>query len=196
MKNIIILAITAILVVPFAASAQKTTVTRVNRENTYRTVKTERRIGHAAPTLNQPRQKSVWYQGEIDFGLGIGAEMTGPIIETIHGIRITNYVFLGIGMGLHYPIEYGDPFVPLFTDLKLYYPVNGRIAPFLNVDAGLELCDGGMYFGAGAGLKYKRRQFSAGVRCNEADSFSGSYGHYSHGYGSTYYGYLKVGFTF
>lgn len=182
MKNIFILLLSALFIAPITASAQKTTVTRVNRNKTYRTI----------TTVKQPRKRIVWYQGEIDLGLGIGEEMTGPIIETIHGISITNYVFLGIGMGLHYPIEYGDPFVPLFADIKLYYPVNDRIAPFLNVDTGLEVCDGGMYFSAGAGLKYKRWQFSAGVRCNEADSFSGYY----YEYGSTYYGYLKVGFTF
>lgn len=184
MKNIIILAIAAILAVPFSASAQKTTVTRVNRENTYRKVKQEYRVDPAAPVVKQPREKSVWYQGEIDLGFAVGGEMTGPIVETVHGIRITKYVFVGAGVGLHYPFEYGDPLVPIFGDVKFYYPVNEKIAPFLNADVGCEVCEGGLFLSAGLGLKYKRCQFSAGVRSN--DTYYGSY----------CYGFLKVGFTF
>lgn len=193
MKKIIVLALTAIFAVSFTASAQKTTVTRVNRENAYRTTQTT-----VVPKVQRPRQKTVWYQGEAALGLAIGNGMTGPIVETVHGVHITKYAFVGVGLGLHYPIDYGDPLVPLFADFKFYYPVNDKIAPFLNIDAGYEMCEAGIYFGVGIGLKYKRWQFSAGVRGN------GIYDYYDYYYSSYYdegqttrcYGFLKIGFTF
>lgn len=191
MKKTIVLAVTAILAVSFTASAQKTTVTRVNRDNAYRTTQTT-----VVPKMQRPRQKTVWYQGEVALGLAVGNGMTGPVVETVHGIHITKYAFVGAGVGLHYPIEYGDPLVPLFANVKFYYPVNDKIAPFLSIDAGYDVCEDGIYFSVGAGLKYKRWQFSAGVRGN------GIFGYDNYYYSSYYYeetrcyGFLKIGFTF
>ena len=207
MKKIILLTLTAVLTIPFIASAQKTTVTRVNREKAYRTVQTEYTVpsdptpAPPAPTVATPRKKLTWYQGEIDLGIAIGGGMTGPILETIHGIHISKYAFVGAGLGIHYPIDYGDPLIPLFADFKFYYPLNETIAPFLNIDAGYEVCEGGVYFSAGLGLKYKRWSFSAGVRGNATDNYGGSYGFpygsYSYEVSETnFYGFLKVGFTF
>lgn len=203
MKKIILLTLTAVLTIPFIASAQKTTVTRVNREKAYRTVQTEYTVpsdptpAPPAPTVATPRKKLTWYQGEIDLGIAIGGGMTGPILETIHGIHISKYAFVGAGLGIHYPIDYGDPLIPLFADFKFYYPLNETIAPFLNIDAGYEVCEGGVYFSAGLGLKYKRWSFSAGVRGNATDNYGVSYGSYSYEVSETsFYGFLKVGFTF
>lgn len=192
MKKIIAFVLTAMLAVPFAASAQKTTVTRVNRENAYRTTQTT-----VVPRVRQPRQRTIWYQGEVDLGLAIGNGMTGPIIETVHGIRITQYAFVGLGLGLHYPIDFGDPLVPLFADLKFYYPVTDKIAPFLDVAAGYDVCEDGLFFSVGVGLKYKRWQFSAGVRGNDIyDYYDSYYSSYYEGTSTRCYGFLKVGFTF
>lgn len=195
MKKIIVLAITAVFAVSFTASAQKTTVTRVNREKAYQTTVVPKM---KQPIQETPRQKTVWYQGEVALGLAVGNGTTGPIVETVHGIHISKYAFVGAGIGLHYPVDYGDPLVPLFADFKFYYPVNNKIAPFLNIDAGYEVCEAGTYFGVGIGLKYKRWQFSVGVRGN------GMYDDNDYYYSSYYYeepttrcyGFLKIGFTF
>lgn len=188
MKKIIAFAVTALLCIPFAASAQKTTVTRINRENAYRTTQTT-----VVPRVRTPREKLIWYQGEVDLGLAIGNGMTGPIVETVHGIHISKYAFVGAGLGLHYPIDYGDPLVPMFVDLKFSYPITDKIAPFLSVDAGYDVCEDGAYFSVGAGLKYKRWQFSAGVRGTEIWSYSDYYYEDS---SILCCGFLKVGFTF
>lgn len=187
MKKIILLTITAAFIIPFTASAQKTTVTRVNREKAYRTVETENTINEPTPAPKPapkptpaPHASTVWYQGEVDLGFAVGGdEATGPILETVHGIRITKYAFAGVGVGLHYLIQDGDPLVPVFADFKFYYPVNKNIAPFLNIDAGSEVCNGGAYLSAGVGLNYKRWNFSVGIRMND---YSGTLG------------FIKVGF--
>ncbi|MDE6046227.1 MAG: hypothetical protein K2G10_02875, partial [Alistipes sp.] len=106
---------------------------------------------------------------------------------------ITQYAFLGAGLGLHYPINYGEPLIPLFGNLKFYYPITDKIAPFLSIDAGYDVCEDGVYFSAGAGLKYKRWQFSVGVRGTEIYGYD-SYYYYS--YSLFCCGFLKVGITF
>lgn len=196
MKNISIFLLVALLILPFSAAAQKTTVTRINHSKTYRTI---------TKVKPQRKKKDVWYRGEVDLGCAIGGSiddmsktysLTGPFIETVHGIHITDYVFIGVGIGIHYPIGYAEPFIPAFADFKIFYPINEKFAPFINGDIGYEIYNNGLYFGAGAGLKYKRWQFSAGVRSSsniKSYDPSDSSG-YRKKWGFT--GYLKVGFTF
>lgn len=196
MKNIFIFLLVALLILPFSAAAQKTTVTRINHSKTYRTI-----------TKVKPQRKKidVWYRGEVDLGCAIGGSiydikrysLTGPFIETVHGIHINKYVFIGGGIGIHYPIGYVQPFIPAFADFKIFYPINEKFAPFINGDIGYETCNDGLYFGVGAGLKYKRWQFSAGVRSsNNIEEFRPDDDNNRYGTTSVFSGYLKVGFTF
>lgn len=193
MKKIFVLFLAALFIVPLTASAQKTTVTHINRNKTYRTI-----------TTVKPQRK-VWYQGEVDLGFAFFGEdetkTTGPMVETIHGVRINKHVFIGAGIGLHYPIGGDDDvYVPIFADFKVFCAVNRKVSPFLNIDAGYEPCVGGFYFNTSLGLKYKRWQFSVGVRGHNVDYsesgyFDGNY-YYHEDIDPAYFGYVKVGFTF
>lgn len=101
MKKLFILIAAALLAAPAASFAQKTTVTRVNRERTYKT---------------SSHNVDIWYEGELNIGYGTGgtlkadgesedAKYTRPFIETVHGVRITPYAFAGLGIGFQYAYD-------------------------------------------------------------------------------------------
>ncbi|MDE6857708.1 MAG: hypothetical protein K2J33_03100, partial [Alistipes sp.] len=60
MKKLILFAVAAIVAMPLASFAQKTTVTRVNREKNYTT---------------STRTVAIWYEGELNFGYGMGGTL-------------------------------------------------------------------------------------------------------------------------
>ena len=175
MKKLFILTVVAMLTAPVVSFAQKTTVTRVNREKTYRT------NTHAV---------DIWYEGELNLGYGMGgtlkydgdsedAKYARPFIETVHGVRITKYAFAGLGVGFQYAYDenWEVGMMPVFLDLKGYYPVTEHFAPYVAIDLGfssglvgtkdymdtegLDL-KGGFYASYGIGLNYRRLNFGLG----------------------------------
>lgn len=174
MKKLFILIAAALVAAPVVAFAQKTTVTRVNREKTYKT---------------STRSVDIWYEGELNLGFGTGgtikaggesadAKYARPLIETVHGVRITKYAFAGVGVGFQY--AYDDQWkvgmMPVFLNLKGYYPVSEHFAPYVSIDLGygagvvgtkdfgeegLDL-KGGFYASYGIGLNYRRLNFGLG----------------------------------
>lgn len=175
MKKLFILIATALLAAPAASFAQKTTVTRVNRERTYKT---------------SSHNVDIWYEGELNIGYGTGgtlkadgesedAKYTRPFIETVHGVRITPYAFAGLGIGFQYAYDknWEIGMMPVFIDLKGYYPVTEHFAPYVAIDLGfssglvgtkdylgeegLDLT-GGFYASYGIGLNYRRLNFGFG----------------------------------
>lgn len=107
MKKTFILLLAALVAVPVVTFAQKTTVTRVNREKTYQT---------------STHSVDIWYQGELNVGFATSSKLTWkdggdtektdysrPFISTIHGARITQYGFVGLGVGLQYAYGKMDP---------------------------------------------------------------------------------------
>lgn len=179
MKKMLFLVAAVLLAAPTATFAQKTTVTRVSREKTYQT---------SSHDLN------IWYQGELNFGYGVGgkvkydgesmdAKFSRAFIETIHGVRVTQYAFAGVGLGFQYAYdeknavgleEGGVGMIPLFLDLKGYYPVTETFAPYVAIDLGYgmpvigasgedgEKLKGGFYASYGIGLNYKKLNFGLG----------------------------------
>lgn len=175
MKKLLVLAAILLAAMPAASFAQKTTVTRVNREKTYRTTN---------------HDISIWYEGELNLGYGMGgtikadgesadAKYGRPFIETVHGVRITKYAFAGLGVGFQYATgkEWKTGMVPLFLDLKGYYPVTEDFAPYVAIDLGYGMgvvgtkdfygekgmdLKGGFYASYGIGLNYKRLNFGLG----------------------------------
>lgn len=197
MKKFIVLAIAAVLAMPSAMMAQKTTVQTVTRQKTYNTFL---------------RNISVWYQGEVNVGYAISGNIVDkldgeklntnfsrPFVETTHGIRITKYAFLGAGLGLqfapgkiepdfedyyddYYGYEVKSPrwntlLMPLFINVKGYYPVTDDIAPYISLSFGgapvltsnISAIDedfrlgGRAYCKFGAGVNYKKWTFDFGV---------------------------------
>lgn len=175
MKKLILFAVAAIVAMPLASFAQKTTVTRVNREKNYTT---------------STRSVDIWYEGELNIGYGMGgtlkedgesadAKYARPFIETVHGVRITKYAFAGLGVGFNYAYndEWKVGMMPVFLNLKGYYPVTETFAPYVSFDFGfssgligtkdfggedgLDL-KGGFYASYGVGLNYKRLNFGLG----------------------------------
>ncbi len=171
MKKLFIAAFVLLLSAP-CALAQKTTVTNINRERIYKT---------------QEHSVNIWYEGELNVGYGMNgtikadgesedAKYGRPFIETVHGVRITKYAFAGVGVGFQYATEPEIGMLPVFLDLKGYYPVNDNFAPYVAIDLGFSTgvvgtkdfdgygtdLKGGFYASYGIGLNYKRLNFGFG----------------------------------
>ena len=86
------------------------------------------------------------YQGEFNVGY-ITPSVTG-MLETIHGIRVNKYLFAGLGIGFRYSetmtfsshdytIDGVDlAYLPIYANIKGYYPITNKIEPFLNLSLG------------------------------------------------------------
>lgn len=189
MKKIFMLAVAVLVALPTMTMAQKTTIQRITREKTYET---------------QTYDVKVWYEGSLMFGYTTGSKMaynvdgeswkdktnfSRPFIETIHGVRITKYGYAGIGLGMQYAYGRMDPnykeslkwntlLMPIFLNLKGYYPVSDTFAPYVSVSLGSSVCLtsntnpegdwekkmlGGLYGKAGIGFNYKKLMFDFGL---------------------------------
>lgn len=196
MKKIYILLAAAALIAPAMSSAQKMTVTNISKEKTYKT---------------STHNIDVWYQGEVNLGYAVSGKCklddegdiekfktnySRPLIETVHGVRITKYAFVGAGVAVQYApgkinpdVEDSDEkwntlMIPLFFNLKGYYPVTDDFAPYISLSFGGSICatsslndsgiaygynyddklKGGFYSEYGIGFNYKRLNFGLGLQ--------------------------------
>lgn len=192
MKKIMLLLAAALAVAPAASFAQKMTVTNINREKTYQT---------------STHNVDIWYEGELNLGFATGGKLkwddgekdktnySRPFISTIHGARITKYGFVGVGVGVQYAFGKMDPdydesdkwntlMIPVFLNLKGYYPVTEDFAPYISISLGGSICatssyddswmdygdswerklKGGFYAEYGLGFNYKRLNFGFGLQ--------------------------------
>lgn len=192
MKKIILLLAAAVLAAP-VTFAQKLSVTNINREKTYKT---------STHTVD------IWYEGELNVGFATGGKLkwddggekdktnySRPFISTVHGVRITKYGFVGLGAGVQYAFgriykdnpesdNWKTVMIPVFLNLKGYYPVNDNFAPYISVSLGSGICaassqndsgsehgyswesklKGGFYGEYGVGFNYKRLNFGLGIQ--------------------------------
>ena len=85
----------------------------------------------------------VSYQGEVDLGysFGVGKRASGRVnIHTIQGIKVGKYFSTGIGTGFDFYYDFDDSseaIVPVYLNLKGYYPVSKNVSPFVSCDVGL-----------------------------------------------------------
>ncbi|MCH5330028.1 MAG: hypothetical protein J1E04_03610 [Alistipes sp.] len=149
MKKFIVLALVAVMAAPAVSFAQKTTVQKVTRNKTF------------ATTF---RDVSIWYQGEVNLGYAVSGKMydvednfkwktnfSRPFIETTHGVRVTQYGYLGLGLGLQYAggkilpdYKYDKDeiagwrtlLMPIYVNLKGYYPVTDDLSPYITLSLG------------------------------------------------------------
>jgi len=203
MKKIMFLLAAAILAAPAASFAQKMTVTNINREKTYKT---------------STHSVDIWYEGELNIGFATGGKLkwdaggdkektnySRPFISTVHGVRITKYGFVGLGAGAQYAFGKISPdsdesdnwktlMIPVFLNLKGYYPVTEDFAPYISVSLGSSICatsffgdsgeddgykwenklKGGFYGEYGVGFNYKRLNFGFGLQ-HQSMKFSSTY---------------------
>lgn len=85
----------------------------------------------------------VSYQGEVDLGysFGVGKRASERVnIHTIQGIKVGKYFSTGIGTGFDFYYDFDDSseaIVPVYLNLKGYYPVSKKVSPFVSCDVGL-----------------------------------------------------------
>lgn len=191
MKRVVLLIAAAAMMAPATLFAQKITATSVSREKTYQST---------------THSVDIWYEGELNLGYGTAGTVKGdegdakfarPFIETVHGVRITKYGFVGAGVGFQYVTdkEWEIGMMPVFLNLKGFYPVTENFAPYVSFDLGYGIgllgtkdfadeegldLKGGFYGSYGIGLNYKRLNFGFGWQHQgmkfdydgEADKFS------------------------
>ena len=111
------------------------------------------------------------YQGELNVGHSFGVGMTENTfdrftIETVHGVRLNDYFFIGIGAGWHHYSDVLDYFsvIPIYANAKGYFKL-GKINPYVSFDIGIGIPMGeddngkaGLYIspGIGAGIHVTR----------------------------------------
>lgn len=228
MKKFIFIVAVALMFMPFESFAQKTTITRISREKTYKT---------------STRNIDVWYQGELNFGYAVNGKVkltdedgdmetfksdySRPIIETVHGVRITKYGFIGVGAAVQYAFgkldseeddsdKWNTMMIPVFLNLKGYYPVNDNFAPYISLSFGRGICamsnltesgsgynysydtklKGGFYGEYGIGFNYKRLNFGLGLQHQTMKLVYTSNGYSDEEKWSTNSFYVKIGLTF
>lgn len=85
----------------------------------------------------------VSYQGEVDLGysFGVGKRASERVnIHTIQGIKVGKYFSTGIGTGFDFYYDFDDSseaIVPVYLNIKGYYPVSKNVSPFISCDVGL-----------------------------------------------------------
>ena len=94
------------------------------------------------------------YQGEVSYAYSAGVgnvSLNGWNIQTVHGYRFNDYVFLGGGVGF---IKYvDDAIIPVFANVKGYLGNSHLVNPFASIDLGYGLREnGGIYFSPALGI--------------------------------------------
>lgn len=124
------------------------------------------------PTANG---QDLRYQGDVEVGYRVGKLLgfayNTASINTSQGVRINDYLYTGIGLGLdiaHSPEVDGiDVFIPIGLNVIGYYPISETIQPFIYTDLGYGIyamsgLNGGFNFGIGAGVELSMFRISLG----------------------------------
>lgn len=98
--------------------------------------------------LHVPSQNGLLVEG------GGETQLSRPFFETVHGVMISDYIFVGGGIGAQfYAGECGDDAedwidlkedatrwnaltIPIFVNLKGFFPINDDLRPFINLGLG------------------------------------------------------------
>ena len=120
----------------------------------------------------QPFKWDIKYRGEVHVGgafstamhlppqegyfmvSAIKTQLSRPLIETVHGVSLSNYLFVGAGLGFqYYAGECGDDIldwadikdgktnwgmlaIPMFVNIKGFFPVSNDLRPFTTLSVG------------------------------------------------------------
>lgn len=117
---------------------------------------------------NKTNNYSPHYEGDVALGYALSLDYPGSFdqisVETVHGIRIMPYLFTGIGTGVHifYKLD-GAMALPLFINVKGYYPTSDRFSAYLSADLGgivgiYNLWGGSFYTSVGPGIQIGRNK--------------------------------------
>lgn len=158
MKKLFFSIFVLLLAIPVVTRAQMDKTNSTTREYIYELVP------EVPDVPKEPKQKKiVWYHGEASIGYGFGSYSYGTdsnhdvYIETVQGIHITKYLSMGFGVQMLNLITSSyDVYFPVFFDLKGYYPLNQKYAPFIHFDVGMVPNETDYYLSYGVGLQYKK----------------------------------------
>ena len=114
----------------------------------------------------QPFKWELKYRGELNIGGALSnvmhvsyypmmkSSLSRPIVETIHGVSLSNYLYIGAGVGMQaYAGNMGDMYYydefryynydkwaivafPIFGNIKGYLPINDNLKPFTSLSLG------------------------------------------------------------
>ncbi len=96
-------------------------------------------------SVRASKNSAVKYQGELltGFGAGLGdLPMDRIYLQTIQGVRISKYLYTGVGVGLSmimpYTFSYNLPelFMPIYLNIKSYLPVGEKTSMFASLNVG------------------------------------------------------------
>ena len=155
----------------------------------------EESFPQAAPQTKRSkiRSKDTYphYQGDIAAAYGMGVGSITDVLntdriafETVHGVRISPYAFIGLGAGFDYFYDLAADAagqssnggaVTAFANAKGYYPISGGASVYLSLDLGgtfgvmnLMKDRNDMYASVGPGVSLgragSRQRFDIGVR--------------------------------
>ena len=103
---------------------------------------------------NTTNDRRIWYEGEYNIGYGLSGRATFEgtnfgdmkmnrfIVETVQGVRITPYAFVGGGLSLQYAyrdwVEWDNKMImlPIFANVKGLYPVSESFEPYISLRLG------------------------------------------------------------
>lgn len=167
MKKLLLI-VCAVCCSMFAVSAQQTTDTASKTKQSLKSIdwslkyKGEVNVGYAIAGEKFKFEQSVENSdGEYDYGTPgeFRTVLSRPLFETIHGVQIGPYFFVGAGLGLQYycgklkelqeladsaaEINQRKPskrwnavMLPIYANIKFMYPINNEFTPFLNLSLG------------------------------------------------------------
>lgn len=116
------------------------------------------------------------FQGYGYLGTIFNANYAGPSVDLIFGMRIYEYLNVGIQIGFHSPLfegnysntYYVDAYIPIGVNMKGYFTRGRKVNPYINCTLGgfIGVCDfeglDGFHCQVGAGIDVKRFSFGIG----------------------------------
>lgn len=130
--------------------------------------------------------------GDTEDESGVAAKdmktvLSRPLFETVHGVEIGPYLFVGAGLGLQYfcgkmkaageflggeeingNTRWNALMLPIFADIKLMYPVNDKFTPFINLGLGGTV-------GLTSSLNDKQENSSSGISVSAKSRVTGGF---------------------
>ena len=87
-------------------------------------------------------------------------------VSTSHGCLILPYLYVGAGVAVNYYHSYQELGLPIFANVRGIYPLK-TVDLFLNVKAGYEVLNGGMYSSFAFGVGIRKYEISLGTDLND-----------------------------
>lgn len=102
------------------------------------------------------------------YGVGVGdVALDGYNIQTVHGYRFNDHLFVGGGVGFMKYNDIDDSVIPVFANVKGYLSNSHLVNPFASFDIGYGIREnGGVYFSPAVGINiraFRRLGFFATV---------------------------------